>query len=126
MRVLILISLLIILIITSATISYFIISSLSRNLLDNLEKLEEHIILNQWSRARTVNKDINKDWEKASSIFSLVIDHEHLQDLKITLTRISGLIPLEARYELVVEIKIAKMLVRSIKQDEKPVLKNIF
>ena len=106
--------------------SLFYILSVTNNLSNNFKKLEIYINGEEWDQAYKIFKIIEKDWEKANSFFPILVDHANLHDLNITVTRISSLLKLKNKKELLPQISIAQKLSREIYHQEKFSFKNIF
>ena len=126
MRTLIIVTILMLLIFSGALYGFYSVYSLSRELSNSLEQLENHIREGRWQQADNTNEKVTKQWEKADRVFSFIIDHEQLHDLNITLSRITGLLEQKDRKRLLPEIKIARNLVHNIYEEEKPLPQNIF
>ena len=117
---------LMVVIIAIAVGSLFFILSVSNNIFNNLEKLEKNVSTENWDEAEITFKKIQKEWEKGKSFFPLLVDHANLHDLNITLTRISSLLRVRFKREILPEISVAKELSKEIYQQEKFSLKNVF
>ncbi len=95
MRSLILIIIVLLILFSASFTGYHLVASISTDILDDLEILEEHITAGNWEEAREKEKEITAHWDKANAIFPIIIDHEQLHDLHITLARVSALLELE-------------------------------
>ncbi len=126
MRRVIIISIMFIAIITAAVASFYTIQSLANNLTDTLDQLEKEINNEEWSQAENLNNNLKNDWERAERVVTLFIDHADLRDLNISLNKISFLIEIEEKNELLTEISIARDLIQNIPEEEKLLLRNVF
>ena len=126
MKVIILVIILLIIIFLGAIGGYQLISRETANLIEHFDQLEKDIETNNWQQAKFTGQQIVEQWEQANKIFSLMIDHGQLHDLSISISRIDILIQLEEKQKIIPELFIARDLIKNIKEEEKPLLHNIF
>jgi len=113
-------------IILSAVGSYYAIRALTNNLNNTLIQLEKNVVNEEWSKAEKTYQEVKKQWDRAQKIITLFIDHSDLRHLNISLNRISRLIEIKNKNELLPEIDVVKDLVTDIPEEEKLSLNNIF
>ncbi len=92
----------------------------------NLIEIKYCIENSGWENAELINNKVNEKWNKANKIIPILKNQGELNNLEISLTRISGLIKQKKREELLLEITVARKLLAEIYEQEKLALKNIF
>jgi hypothetical protein len=102
------------------------VENITEDLENSLNILEEKIQREQWDAAKTIYKNVNKSWGKATNIFPLILDHAEFHDLEIALSRIGALIQQKNRANILPEIKISLDLLDNIKKQQKLSVENIF
>lgn len=107
-------------------LSYYYISSVSGNMLDSLNDLQKNIKNESWEKARNSYSDVEKDWNKVQKYFPLLIAHSNLHELNMSITKISALLKIEEKKEIIPELEVAKKITGEISEEEKLSLRNIF
>ncbi len=120
------ISIMLFIILALSITAYLFIKNMTENIEEKLYLLNNDINNKKWLNASEIFKDITKKWEKAETIFPVLIDHDELHNLEISLAKISVFIKNKNKKELLVEINVALKLISSISEQEKLSLKNIF
>lgn len=125
MRVLLSVSVLVIITILLSVHGYNLIRSNTDDLLFDLGDLEIATKKNDWSKASSLDKKLNKNWSEANKILPVLIDHAELHDLETFIAKISILIELHEEERLLTEISAAKELLKNIPLQEKLTIRNI-
>jgi len=126
MRLITMLLILFVVIISTGIASYYTIQSLTDNLTNYFDELEKNIINENWTKAENTFKNIENNWEQTETIVAIFIDHADLRDLNISLKRISTLIEIQEKKEILPEISVAKDLINSIPEEERLLLRNVF
>ncbi|ACL70953.1 DUF4363 family protein [Halothermothrix orenii] len=106
--------------------SYYIISYYSEKITQDLDRLNNYILQEKWGKAQNLMDNLNKTYNRGELFFTVFINHEEFKDLKTIIARLSSLVKLEDKKEILPEITVARELVRSIPEQEILNIKNIF
>ncbi|MCK8826331.1 DUF4363 family protein [Natroniella acetigena] len=118
----------ILLIITLSLVSYVYIITNNRaeQLILKLDTLEDDLTNNNWDTIENNTDSLNQTWEKASFTWSIFMDHNEIDKLALSISKITSLIKLEKKEKALTELKLAKELARQIPTNEKIRIENIF
>ena len=92
----------------------------------NLDIIQTDINESHWQKAESNIQKLNNDWKITKKNFSLIIDHEALHDLDLSLARLELHLKQKNKEKCILEIHLSKKLLDDIKYKEKLSLENIF
>ncbi len=108
----------------------FVGYNLTENKVENLKKyldiIQNDINESNWQKAESNIQKLNNDWKIIRKNFSLIIDHEALHDLDLSLTRLELYLKQKNKKKCGLEIHLSKKLLDDVKYKEKLSLENIF
>ncbi len=113
-------------ILTFSMYMYHLTSEISEDLFSNLEELKKKVEEEQWSETALCLEDLSKNWNRADSWWTPLMDHRELDLLDQTIVRIEGLVRQYRREDALVEIKVAGRLIERVLERESVSIKNIF
>ncbi len=91
-----------------------------------IEKTEGSIEAEDWNRAEGILKQINDDWMGVKGIWAALIDHEEIDNIDVTLSRLETLIKTEDTSASLSEAAALKKFINHIPDKEKLSFMNIF
>lgn len=104
---------------------YNIIDNLSNQLTGYLNELEKKINKEDWPETQVIFSDIEKTWKDKLKVLMLVIDHEEMEKINLSLSRIEIYILIKDKSLILGEIANLKFFVDHIREKESLSLKNI-
>lgn len=126
MKLNILIIFLLSLIFIISSTGYYVTQNKIKILKGNIQNIKNKIDQNDWQKAEEYNKQLVQNWDKTEKFFHLIIDHESLHNLEISLIRLEFYLTLHKKNESLLEIHLSNRLLDNIKDQEKLSLGNIF
>ncbi|MCK8816547.1 DUF4363 family protein [Natroniella sulfidigena] len=118
----------ILLVITLSLVSYGYIATNNRadQLISKLNALEDNLNNNHWENIKNNTESLNQAWEEANFTWSILMDHNEIDKLDLSISKIISLIELEEKEKALTELRIAKELARQMPSNEKIRIENIF
>ncbi len=101
-------------------------SHLHDDLQRSLGAMEKTVKEEKWDRAGREARTLEKLWDKADRCLSPVMDHECIDRVDETITRVIRMARGCQKEELLVEIGVARRQVSRLKERESPSLRNVF
>jgi len=102
----------------------------SEEIILKLEELKEEIVTaresNNRGRANELSNEIYEKWEEIDKTWSIIVFHEELDTIQISLTKMKAQIEKGELEESLEELETTKFLINHIKETEKFKLENIF
>jgi len=126
MRSLFISTLVVILLITTWLTAYSFISQSVEELNSLLNNMEDKIYEDNWHSTLTVYNSINKKWKDTSKFLMLILDHEEMEKINLTLKRIKEYISVKDKSLILGEAAALKFFFNHIKEKESLSLRNIF
>ncbi|MGI6615454.1 MAG: DUF4363 family protein [Dethiobacteria bacterium] len=105
---------------------HFYTTSLYDQLQQNLRRLEKAVEEEDWAAARQEAEELQNIWAKTDATWTPIMDHHQVDHLDESLTRVSRLLELHNREDLLLELALAARIAKRIKDSEVPMLRNIF
>jgi len=112
----------------------FVFSYIYLRVLDNttdtfvaeIEKLEKSVKQNKWEEAEKQLNEIQKKWSKTERWMTTLIDHQEIDNIKLTLARLSQYIHGRENTDFMAESASLKLLIHHIYSKERISWQNIF
>ncbi len=101
------------------------IGSESQRLEDSLSELEADIEKQDWESASQKLEEFHKNWDKISNIWSMLIDHNDIDNIELVLSQLASYVKTRNKNEALVEMSSLKTFIRYIPDNEAFKLKNI-
>jgi predicted RNA-binding protein with RPS1 domain len=79
-----------------------------------------------WDSTSSIYKTIDKKWEETKKVLMLILDHEEMEKINLTLRKIEKFISIEDKSLTLGEIATLKYLFSHVEEKESLSLKNIF
>jgi len=102
----------------------------SEEIISKLDKLKEEIIIakenNERERVKQLSNEIYEKWEEMDKTWSIIVLHDELDNIQISLTKMKAQIEEGELEESLEELETTKFLINHIREKEKFNLKNIF
>lgn len=126
-RALIGVTILLIFLLTGTGIAYWIVVDSAEDLIDRLNDLESKVKAEDWEPAKDKAAKVKDKWEKeVEEIWTPLLDHNQVNELENSFTRLIKLVKLESRTDALAELAVSKRLVQNVPNTERISLKNIF
>jgi len=107
------------------TFSYYYLDSSAKNLLAEAEITEKHVQTGQWDQARERFGRFQKSWETTAKKWTVLIDHQELDEINVSMAKIREFIITENGPELMAELAELKLLLKHIPEKEALNIKNV-
>lgn len=98
----------------------------SDNLVQSIEKAEESVRKDDWEQAAAQIEKITETWKGVKSIWSALVDHQEIDNIDVTVSRLQALIKSRDASSLLSESAAMKKYVNHIPNKEKLSLDNVF
>jgi len=105
---------------------YNSLSNLSQVLTSHLDKIENNVYTNNWDIIEAEFKVINQKWKKELKLLTLVLDHQELEKINLSLMKFKGYIEIKNKPLALGESSNLKYLINHIREKESLSLDNIF
>ncbi len=115
---------LLMLIVSFYTINY--LEKTADDMADALIKIEKAVREQAWMDADSYVKDLRKTWEHNRSYWAVLIDHEEVDNIELSLTHVTSYIKAADAREALAEISGLLLFLKHIPQSERLTLENIF
>lgn len=106
-------------------LNYYIDSSASK-LLVNIDDLKSQIDKGDWTRAKATIKDLDKSWGTTRRRWNMFIDHNEVDRIDDSMTRVGKWIELKEKKDCLVELAALSQALAHIPENEKLLIANIF
>ena len=130
MKEIIEVSLILVAVCTTSIVLQKYLEKTSDEILFNLNNLKDEIILakelNSTENLKQVLNDLMEKWEEISKVWSMVVAHQELDNIKLSILEIKGAIESSSLEDAIEEIEKTIFLAGHIKEKESFRLKNIF
>lgn len=126
MKPLIIIISLTILIVAGGAITLYTLNSEAQKLDSDLSVLEEFIKNQNWNTASEKLEEFHSKWDKASSYWSILIDHYEIDNIELLLSQLASYVKNENKNDAMSSVSSLKTLIKHIPAKESLRLKNIF
>jgi len=104
---------------------YNIIDNLSLQLSIQLNELEKKVQSEDWSETQILINTIEKTWKDKSKVLMLVIDHEEMEKVNLSLSKIKNYILVKDKPLTLGEIANLNFSIKHIRENESLSLQNI-
>lgn len=102
------------------------ISSSTGILVEQIDQVDERIQNQDWDKANSSLKKMENDWEKTKNLWSVLITHQEIDSIDITLKRLEEFVRLKSPVLAAGELSSLRLLVDHIADTEAFNLRNIF
>lgn len=102
------------------------ISSSTGILVEQIDQVDERIQNQDWDEANSSLKKMENDWEKTKNLWSVLITHQEIDSIDITLKRLEEFVRLKSSVLAAGELSSLRLLVDHIADTEAFNLRNIF
>lgn len=119
-------TLVVIVLITSWIIIYNFIDESVTDINSSLTIMEAKVHDSNWDSTSSIYKTIDKKWEETKKVLMLILDHEEMEKINLTLRKIEKFISIEDKSLTLGEIATLKYLFSHVEEKESLSLKNIF
>lgn len=118
--------LLVLAIISSGVIAQKVLYNDSQRIAQPVEELEEYIKSEDWTNAGNSLSRVNTEWSKVKGKWSALVDHEEIDNIDVTLSRLQMFVMACDKASALSEASALGKFVGHIPEKELPNLKNIF
>lgn len=126
MRLLYGIAILLVVIVLFAGYLYSHTAKISEGILESLNRLEQKVEEEKWEEASVEVENLKENWQEADALWTPLMDHREIDLLDQSIIKVIRLVQVRHKEDLLVEIDVAKGLVRRIRDKERPDTKNVF
>jgi len=126
MRILVYVLLLTICVISFSIFMQRLLYADAEELTKSIEKMEEHAWANNWKEAGYELDRTMENWSGTKKTWSALIDHQEIDNIDVTLSRLQVLIRGKESADALSEAAVLKKYVSHIPDTEKLTWKNIF
>jgi hypothetical protein len=113
-------------ILVSGICSQQLIRGDSERLAKGIDSIQDGIRSGKWNNAADTLNRIDSDWASIKKTWSALIDHEEIDSIDITLTRLKALLEAKDSSSALSEAAALRRLVTHIPERENPSLENLF
>ncbi|NMA33848.1 MAG: DUF4363 family protein [Clostridiaceae bacterium] len=125
-RIIVLMAVLAAFILVSGICSQQLIRGDSEKLEKGIDAIQDGIRSGKWDNASDTLNSISSDWVNIKKTWSALIDHEEIDSIDITFTRLKALLEAKDISSALSEAAALRRLVTHIPEREKPSLENLF
>ena len=126
MRVAIGIAVLIAVILSFSIYVFYQTSMIAGDLHSSLEQLSQKVEKEEWEEALQKTSILKNRWSKADAWWTPLMDHQEIDFLSQSIVRIEKLVEMKRQEDSLIEISVARSMVESIYEMQRPDIKNIF
>jgi len=108
-----------------AAFSFYYLSNTANTLLTDVESVEKSVQAKDWQQAEKKFGELDLSWERTSGIWARLIDHQELDNINITMSRIEKFIETKNLTGFMPESAELKLLFKHIPEKEALNLENI-
>ncbi|PKM83990.1 MAG: hypothetical protein CVU88_00355 [Firmicutes bacterium HGW-Firmicutes-13] len=91
-----------------------------------LDQIEETVQTDQWDKASRVVEELKEQWGRADAWWSPFMDHQEIDLLDQSIVRVARLVEVRRKEDALVEISVARTMIKSISELQRPGISNIF
>lgn len=102
------------------------LNSVSQDLGELNDEIEQNIADNNWDKAYKLSIEYTEKWKNHSKIIKLFLDHQEMDKIEIELWKLPQYIKEMTKDESLASIHVLKFLVEHISELEKVKIQNIF
>ncbi|MDO0824487.1 DUF4363 family protein [Desulfosporosinus nitroreducens] len=125
MRTLLTIVIIVMLLLGGSFTSYRYIQTTTQTAGEHLELLEQSISIEKWEGAQKELSTVQQSWEKNNTWWSILLDHEEIDTIDISLSRLESLLARQDVTLSLAEVSTLKLLFENLHDKEKFTLKNV-
>ncbi|MCO1601050.1 DUF4363 family protein [Desulfosporosinus nitroreducens] len=125
MRTLLTIVVIVMLLLGGSFTSYRYIQTTTQTAGEHLELLEQSISIQKWEGAQKELSTVQQSWEKNNTWWSILLDHEEIDTIDISLSRLESLLARQDVTLSLAEVSTLKLLFENLHDKEKFTLKNV-
>ena len=114
----------IVIVISSMLVDNYLESS-SQKIADYIENIEIYARNNDWHKAKETLFILEKQWAETQSKWSMLIDHNEIDNIDISLTKVSAYIEEREQKLALAELSSLKQMVKHIPKKEALALENV-
>ncbi len=111
--------------ISFCVVAYFITSEIHEQLIYDIEKIEEYILINDRESATTLSLEVEEKWSMYHRIFSIFIHHSQLERCEVAIKSIYKYINIDDYLATLIMCEDAKICLNQLFEAEKTSLWNI-
>jgi hypothetical protein len=112
-------------IVTSGILTQNYLTRSSKDLEDKLSAIEGYTTTNNWVKAEQGLKEVDSNWSNVKNKWSILIDHQEIDNIDITLKRMEKLIQSKDTPSALAEAAVLINYVKHIPRKEAPEIENI-
>ncbi|MDK2798602.1 MAG: hypothetical protein PWP27_526 [Clostridiales bacterium] len=116
--------LLVVIILGSIVYIYFL-DNAANNLISMIEKLEDTVKADDWEEAQKQLDNLQKEWKKTERWMTTLVDHQEIDTIKITLSKLSQYVDFKKTADFMAESTTLKLLIEHIPGKEKCNISNL-
>ncbi|MGE4282523.1 MAG: DUF4363 family protein [Clostridia bacterium] len=117
--------LLLIFIVLGVILYMYILNDISDQMLADIGELEEAVRSEDWGDAEKQLDDIHKTWEKTEKRMAMMVNHNEIDVIKLTLAKLSQYVHYRETADFMAESASLKLLIKHIPNKEKINLANL-
>ncbi|HHV99493.1 MAG TPA: DUF4363 family protein [Clostridiaceae bacterium] len=125
-KAVILIAAILIIIVVSSMFVHNYLKSSSQKIINHIENIEENTRNNDWHKAEEIVSTLESLWSDTKSKWSVLIDHNEIDNIDESLTRVSSYIEEREKKLALAELSLLKQMVQHIPEKEALALENVF
>lgn len=126
MKSLVISILIVVILITTWLLMYDTISQSTKEFNSLINKMENEVLDNKWTSTMSIYHSIDDKWEEKQSTLLLILDHEEIEKINLSLRKVKKYIIVEDKTMTLGETSVLKFLLNHIQEKESLSLKNIF
>lgn len=119
-------TLIVVILITCWIVIYNFLEQSVEDINSILTKMEDKVYNDKWDLALSLYKTVDKKWESTQKVLMLILDHEEMEKINLTLEKIEKFISVKDKSLTLSETAALKYLFSHVKEKESLSLKNIF
>lgn len=126
MKTLITSTIIIIVLLITWGLMYDFISQTTEEFNSLIADIETKVLSDNWDSTMSIYDSINTKWEGKQKVFLLIIDHEEIEKINLTLSKIKKYIIIKDKSLTLSETSALRFFLNHIEEKESLSLKNIF
>lgn len=126
MKTLITSTIIIIVLLITWGLMYDFISQTTEEFNSLIADIENKVLSDDWDSTMSIYDSINTKWEGKQKVFLLIIDHEEIEKINLTLSKIKKYILIKDKSLTLSETSALRFFLNHIEEKESLSLKNIF
>ncbi|MEW5784081.1 MAG: DUF4363 family protein [Bacillota bacterium] len=113
-------------VIVGATVLFFVSSGQYHSMQESLDRIQQAVQEDNWHEAEKEASRLEERWNRADATWTPIMDHRQVDRLDESLTRVFHMVWQQEKKEALIEIAVARRLMRRLKNTEVPDLQNVF